>query len=93
LVDKVLVKGKTRPLELLEVRHPSSLDKFEEVTQRYNIAFVEYERGDFGEAERKFALLREDTQDKPSMLLAERCRELKSNPPKDWNGIYELKTK
>lgn len=93
LVDKVLVKGKTMPLELLEVRHPFSLDRFEEVAERYNAAFLDYERGDFAEAERKFAALRDDAQDKPGTLMAERCRELKASPPRDWNGIFELKTK
>jgi adenylate cyclase len=93
LVDKVLVKGKTLPLELLDVRHPFSPDKFEEIAERYNSAFNDYERGDFTAAELKFAALRDQEQDKPSTLMAERCRELAAGPPKDWNGIYELKTK
>ena len=93
LVDKVVVKGKTLPLELLSVRHPFSPDKFEEIARRYNSAFTAYERGDFASAERKFAAVREDEQDKPSALMAARCRELNADPPKDWNGIYELKTK
>jgi adenylate cyclase len=93
LVDKVLVKGKTHPLELLDVRHPFSPSKFEEIATRYNSAFTDYERGEFVVAERKFGALRDDEQDKPSVLMAERCRELSANPPKDWNGIYELKTK
>ncbi|HEX7516916.1 MAG TPA: adenylate/guanylate cyclase domain-containing protein [Chthoniobacterales bacterium] len=93
LVDKVLVKGKTLPLELLDVRHPFSPDKFEEIAGQYNLAFTDYERGDFPGAERKFAALRDDEQDKPSALMAERCRELSADPPKEWNGIYELKTK
>lgn len=93
LVDKVLVKGKTLPLELLDVRHPFSPENFEEIAGRYNSAFTDYERGDFAEAERKFAALRNDEQDKPSALMAERCHELSADPPKDWNGIYELKTK
>lgn len=93
LVDKVLAKGKTLPLELLEVRHPFSPERFEEVAERYNAAFVDYERGDFLEAERKFAALSDDAQDKPSVLMAERCRELQANPPSGWTGIFELKTK
>ena len=40
LVDKVLVKGKTLPLELLDVRHPFSPDNFEEIAERYNSAFT-----------------------------------------------------
>jgi hypothetical protein len=93
LIDKVVVKGKTLPLELLEVRHPFSPDRFEAIATRYNSAFTDYERGGFVEAEGKFAALRDDEQDKPSALMAERCRELSASPPKGWNGIFELKTK
>ena len=92
-MDKVLVKGKTLPLELLEVRHPFSLDRFEEVAERYNAAFLDYERGDFAEAKRKFAALHDEVQDNPSALMAERCGELRGSPPSDWIGIFELKTK
>jgi adenylate cyclase len=93
LIDKVLVKGKTLPLELLEVRHPFSPDGFEEIAERYNAAFIDYERGDFAGAERKFAALHDETKDPPSALMAERCRELRASLPKAWNGIYELKAK
>jgi adenylate cyclase len=93
LVDKVVVKGKTLPLELLEVRHPFSPDRFEEIAGRYNAAFIDYERGEFVQAEGKFGALRDNEHDKPSALMAARCRELISDPPRDWNGIYELKTK
>jgi len=90
-VDKVLAKGKTLPLELLEVRHPFSPNRFEEIAERYNAAFVDYERGNFLDAERKFGALSGDAQDKPSALMAERCGSLKANPPRDWRGIFELK--
>jgi adenylate cyclase len=93
LVDKVLVKGTSRPLELLEVRHPYSPDDFEEIVARYNTAFVDYERGDFIAAERLFAALAEEKQDKPSALMAQRCGELAADPPRQWTGIYQLKTK
>ncbi|MCA1660207.1 MAG: hypothetical protein LC642_06690 [Verrucomicrobiaceae bacterium] len=92
-MDKALVKGTTRPLELLEVRHPYSPKDFEEIVARYNTAFADYERGDFIAAERLFAALAEENHDKPSALMAERCGELAADPPKQWNGIYQLKTK
>jgi class 3 adenylate cyclase/CHASE2 domain-containing sensor protein len=92
-IDKVLVKGKTLPLELLEVKHPFSPDRFEEIAERYNAAFIDYERGDFAGAERKFVALHNETKDPPSALMAERCCELRANPPQAWNGIYALKTK
>ncbi|MEY2496952.1 MAG: adenylate cyclase [Verrucomicrobiota bacterium] len=93
LIDKVVVKGKTLPLELLEVRHPFGPANFEEIAGRYNVAFTAYEGGDFAAAEQKFAALRDEEKDAPSALMAERCRELIADPPKDWNGIYELRTK
>ena len=93
LIDKVVAKGKTRPLELLEVKHPFSPERFEEIARRYSAAFGDYERGDFAAAEREFAILRDEEQDKPSALMVERCRELAADPPAGWNGIYELKTK
>lgn len=93
LIDKAIVKGKTTPLELFEVKHAHSPDHFDETLERYNAAFVEYERGNFVSAERMFVGLRHEKQDKPSAVMAERCQELAADPPKDWNGIYHLTTK
>jgi len=93
VIDKAVVKGKSVPLDLLEVRHSYSPENFGDIVERYNSAFAAYERGSFAEAERLFAGLRDEMQDKPSALMAERCRELAIDPPKDWNGIYHLETK
>ncbi len=93
LIDRAVVKGKSVPLELMEAKHPFSPDGFEEIARRYNEAFSEYEGGNFGEAERYFAALHDEYNDKPSTIMADRCRELATNPPKDWNGIYQLTTK
>jgi adenylate cyclase len=93
LIDKAIVKGKTTPLELFEVKHSHSPEHFDEALERYSAAFAEYERGNFAGAERRFAALRDERQDKPSAIMAERCVELANDPPKDWNGIYHLTTK
>jgi len=93
LIDKVVVKGKTLPLELLEVRHPFGPLNFEEIAARYNIAFTAYEEGDFATEEQKFVAIRDEEKDAHSALMADRCRELIEDPPRDWNGIYELRTK
>ncbi len=93
LIDKAIVKGKSVPLELLEVKHAHSPDHFDETLERYNAAFAEYERGAFEKAERMFAALRDERQDKPSALMAERCGELIIDPPENWNGVYRLKDK
>jgi adenylate cyclase len=93
VIDKALVKGKTVPIELLEVRQPFSPEHFEETVERYDAAFAEYEQGHFVSAERLFADLSDERGDKPSALMAERCQELAASPPKNWNGIYQLATK
>jgi adenylate cyclase len=93
VLDKALVKGKTVPLELLEVRHPFSPEEFEEIVERYNAAFAKYEKGDFVSAAQLFVALRDDRGDKPSALMAERCEELATANPQNWDGIYQLATK
>jgi hypothetical protein len=93
LIDKAIVKGKTVPFELLEVQHAHSPGHFDDILERYNAAFAEYERGRFDQAERMFAAVSEDRQDKPSALMADRCRELMTDPPMGWTGVYQLKSK
>jgi adenylate cyclase len=93
LIDRAIVKGKTTPLELFEVKHAHSPDHFDETLERYNAAFAEYERGNFRGAEEMFAALRDERGDKPSGVMAERNHELAAAPPKEWNGIYHLTTK
>jgi adenylate cyclase len=93
VIDKAVVKGKSVPLELLEVRHPHSPENFEELVKRYGAAFAAYESGKFTEAERMFATLSEERHDKPSALMAERCRDLATEPPREWNGVFHLTTK
>ncbi|MFL6589083.1 MAG: CHASE2 domain-containing protein [Chthoniobacterales bacterium] len=93
VVDKVIVKGKSRPLELLEMKQPFSSPRFDEIAQRYEAAFAEYQRGDFASAEKSFLALASEAKDNPAILMAERCRELAATPPSGWTGIYQLTSK
>lgn len=91
LIDRVVVKGKSTPLELIEVRNRCSPPNFWEIAERYAQAFTLYEKGKFVEAERLFRIL--SPTDKPSQVLAERCSELSAHPPAEWNGVFALTTK
>ena len=93
LIDKAVAKGTSLPLELLEVRHTLSSRRFEEIAERYNAAFGQYEQGNFAVAEQQFSALADEEKDQPSALMAERCRELQADPPVNWRGVYELKAK
>lgn len=91
LIDRVVVKGKSVALDLIEVRHPMSPVNFGEIAKSYGEAFMLYQEGKFAEAERLFRVNSES--DKPSRVLAERCAELDLHPPASWVGVFALTAK
>jgi adenylate cyclase len=91
VIDRVIVKGKSVPLELIEPRHKFSPGNFHEIATKYAEAFVLYEEGKFDEAERIYRALAKF--DKPSRVLAARCTEFSARPPENWRGIFALETK
>ncbi len=64
MIDRVVVKGKSVPLELFELKHKFSPENFEEIARRYSEAFASYREGKFKEAEEQFYSL--SKHDKPS---------------------------
>jgi class 3 adenylate cyclase/CHASE2 domain-containing sensor protein len=93
LVDRVIVKGKTTPIDLLELRNPGTSAETEETWHRYSEAFGFYQAGEFGRASQAFQRLAEEGTDPPSDTLMKRCVELTENPPLNWEGVYRLETK
>jgi adenylate cyclase len=91
LIDRVIVKGKSVPLELMELRHKLNGDNFRVVATAYGEAFNLYQGGRFSEAEPRFKSL--SAIDQPSQLLAQRCAQFVASPPQDWRGIFTLTTK
>ena len=91
LLDHVAVKGKTEGIAIYElvaeeksVRRPAYIVNYEQ-------AFALYQRTDFQGA---IELLTLHPFDKPSQVLAARCRQLISNPPSgEWTGIYRFDSK
>ena len=90
-IDRVVVKGKSVPLELIELRHRSSPADFQQIAESYGEAFARYQEGSFREASRLFRLLSES--DKPSRVMAERCVDLVARAPEDWHGVFTLSKK
>jgi adenylate cyclase len=91
LIDRVIVKGKSTPLELFELRDKFSPENFQEIGASYSEAFALYEKGKFNDAERMFRALAEF--DKPSRVLAARCVELCAHSPIDWHGVFAVEEK
>ena len=91
LIDRVLLKGKTTPLELFELRHKFSPHDFAEIAKSYAEAFALYQEGKFVEAEQRFRLLA--ARDKPSTILADRCADFQLHPPYEWHGTFVIGSK
>jgi adenylate cyclase len=93
LIDRVIVKGKSEPVELFECVNPCTPPNFPAVCARYKAAYDDYFFGRFAEAQKQFTALVEECFDGPSKTLAARCTELLVHPPVDWNGIWKMDAK
>ena len=93
LVDRVIVKGKSEPVELFECENPCTPPNFAEICARYKMAFDEYHFGRFAGAQMLFAALAKEFFDGPSKALSARCAELIAHPPADWHGIWKMDAK
>jgi adenylate cyclase len=93
-VDLIIVKGKTRPVEVFTVlgqqsaAEPTWLARHEEAVRRYRV-------GDFTAATAAWRdVLAQVAGDGLASVFLDRCAELIQNPPAPpWTGVYEMKSK
>lgn len=103
-LDKIVVKGRSLPVETFELVEAGSavspemrecLEIYEQGIQFYlarewGAAAKAFERSNWLEPER----LRNPAGPNPSAVMLERCRLLQANPPgDDWNGVYVMRNK
>jgi len=93
LVDRVIVKGKSAPVELFESENPCVPSGFAGLCERYAQAYEDYSGGRFAAARALFEKLLAEFNDRPSRVLAERCATLAAAPPPEWNGIWKMESK
>jgi adenylate cyclase len=93
LVDRVIVKGKSTPVELFELENPATPTSHSDLCRRYEAAYAEYSAGRFTEARILFQKLVDEFGDGPSRTLAARCTELLAAPPAEWKGIWKMDAK
>jgi class 3 adenylate cyclase len=86
VLDVVLAKGKSTPLELHELLDTAAAPP---PTDAYAAAFAKYRDGDFAEAAEAFKAL----DDAAARELAARCETLNAAPPEEWDGVYALQRK
>jgi adenylate cyclase len=93
LVDRVIVKGKSEPVELFECANPCTPANYSDICVRYKAAYDQYYFGKFAEARDLFQTIATESADGPSRVLAARCAELAAHPPADWHGIWRMDAK
>jgi len=96
-VDKVVVKGKTKPVQVYEILDHHTQETFPNIMESVNYfksGRNYYNRGNWVKAIEAFT---EAAALNPNDKLAEtyvaRCERLKNDPPKDWNGVWVMATK
>ena len=96
-IDRVIVKGKTRPVAVYEVLDFHSEDTFPNIMDclnQFREAIAHYRKGNWDKAIAGFnEALKANADDRVSKLYLERCEHLKADPPRDWDGVFALKSK
>jgi adenylate cyclase len=95
-LDSVQVKGKKEPVtiyELIDYDKPSS--RIQEAFEKFEKGLDAYKRMQWKEAITLFQeTLQVKADDKPAELYIERCEKYaQTPPPKDWDGVFIMKTK
>lgn len=105
-LDKIVVMGRSKPVDIYEVAalRSQAEPQLIECVECFEAALSEYQKQNWHEAISLFessAKLEPNQPDRkkgiktnPSLVLLDRCREMKVNPPgDDWNGVYIMKSK
>ncbi|MGE5505307.1 MAG: GAF domain-containing protein [Actinomycetota bacterium] len=97
-VDRVVVKGKTKPVavfEVLEFHTDTSFPNMKGVLDTFAYGLKAYRSARFDEAEKAFAdALALHPGDGCSQVYLDRCKVLKADPPgPDWDGVWVMKSK
>jgi adenylate cyclase len=93
LIDRVVVKGKSEPVELFECENPCTPADYARLCASYKTAWDEYFFGRFAAAQKQFETLAQEFSDGPSRVLAARCADLQTHPPADWHGVWKMDAK
>ncbi len=97
-IDKVIVKGKTEPvgvLECLDYHNDTSFPNIMDVLGNFNEGVRLYRSQEWDKASHYFReALKGNKSDNLSTIYIERCVQLKKNPPSpDWDGVWVMKNK
>jgi len=96
-VDNIIVKGKTTPVKIYEILDYHSKESFPnmiEVLEMFNNAMEYYNEGNWNDAIKYFSkTTKGNPNDKAAIMYINRCKTLKKQNPKDWDGVWVSKSK
>ncbi len=97
-IDKVVVKGKTKPVSIYEVVDYHTEETFPnmmEVLGHFKTGFENYQGGKWDPAMKSFKeALKLNPGDKTSNMYVKRCKTLKAQPPEGkWDGVWVMTSK
>lgn len=97
-LDLLVVKGKTKPVrvyELMGEKTDPNAEKLKKIILIYQRGLDYYLHREWDKAIKQFQeVLFLRPQDGPSKTYIARCKKFKKDPPpKDWDGVFHLKTK
>jgi adenylate cyclase len=103
MIDLVAVKGKTQGVRIYEpltlnyteneVNWPR-VEKLKEFATKHNVAMGYYLAGEFEKSKKLFIeQLNQYPNDKPTMVMVDRCEKYLTEPPVDWDGIHKATSK
>ncbi len=96
-VDRVIVKGKTKPViiyEVLDFHTPESFPNRVDVLGNFRNGVELYRNGDFQKAMDCFNQgIALHPEDQAAKMYVERCKVLMKKTPKDWDGVWVMTSK
>jgi len=96
-VDNIIVKGKTTPVKIYEVLDYHSKKSFPnmiEVLEMFNNAMEYYNESNWNDAIKYFSkATKGNPNDKAAIMYINRCKTLKRQNPKNWDGVWVSKSK
>ena len=96
-IDDVVVKGKIEPVgvhEVLDFHNDKTFPNLMDVVNYFNEGRNFYKKGDFERAIKSFEdCLKANTNDGLSKTYIQRCKSLIAEKPKNWDGIWVMKSK
>lgn len=92
-IDRIVVKGKNRPVVLFEVVTGTGKKDLEKIRNDFEKMREFYYEGKWMEAIGAAEKIEKILIDGPTKIIKERCLYFKDNPPENWSGVYEMKSK